>query len=668
MMNGVTIVVEKIQKYIYQRIDERRAENQHDNKTLQEIILASNSISKDILCKIKNVFQVDETNSDLVLLWVSGKVIFFSYLSKEDIAKKLKELHGEIYLEYGGNIQLRYAVFSEDIAEDKMKMIQSAKNALSIVKSNNSNLLDIKEELFQFQELKKVEPQQSVTYSDGIFVRDMDALICNTTQKKESTDGKIAVVKADINNMGKIFSEIKDYESYSKLSRLLADKISIEFFKTSIDNNKKSDLKGKILPLYIEGDDVFYAVQIDALLPSIDLLNRMVNEINKEIEKNIKCDIKLGIAVGVVFTNNHQPIRYYHEKVEKELGDAKVAMKIEKYGRVDLGVSLVGNLFYKYRGVLGKFEKDGFSKFYQEIEELKWLKRRKIFSNSFVFKLLNALESDKENPKKQLRHLLYFVLPEVKNTENSLYDLFFKHYLLSQVVEDAKADEGQKIQKRLFDTDKIKSVLIPKLKLILLLIDDRFVQFEDDSNFAFKYIIQKERYSEQLDTIMKVMFTKPLNYLVERPESKIEKVFVGRKSQKIQDQNNQNINITIYKKLPLHVTMLFRMKKLIEQKRCDLAKKLIVNYFEQNRDDLEKTKQEPEQERKIIEYQKKFESKDFECFFKEIEKNQDTDWLDNIILFYKYDEQRAQKKAFKNYLLEFKKNIKFGKGERECIK
>lgn len=70
---------------------------------------------------------------------------------------------------------------------------------------------------------------------------------------KESTDGKIAVVKADINNMGKIFSEINDYGNYSKLSRLLVDKISIKFFKISIDHYKKSNLKGKILPLYIEG-------------------------------------------------------------------------------------------------------------------------------------------------------------------------------------------------------------------------------------------------------------------------------------------------------------------------------------------------------------------------------------------------------------------------------
>lgn len=260
---------------------------------------------------------------------------------------------------------------------------------------------------------------------------------------------------------------------------------------------------------------MFYAVQIDALLPSIDLLNRMINEINKDIEKNIKCNIKLGIAVGEVFTNNHQLIRYYHEKVEKELGNAKVAMKIEKYGRVDLGVSLVGNLFYKYRGALGKFEKDGFSKFYQEIEELRWLKSRKIFSNSFIFKLLNVLELEQKNLKKQFRHLLYFVLPKVKNTENSLYDLLFKYHLLSQVVEDAKEDEVQGTPQRLFDADKINPVLIPKLKLILLLIDDRFVQFEDDSNFAFKYIIQKERYSKQHDTIMRVMFTKSLNYLVE---------------------------------------------------------------------------------------------------------------------------------------------------------
>ncbi|MBP1998487.1 hypothetical protein J2Z72_001387 [Peptostreptococcus canis] len=37
-------------------------------------------------------------------------------------------------MEYGENIQLHYAVFSEDITNDKMKMIQSAKDALKIIK------------------------------------------------------------------------------------------------------------------------------------------------------------------------------------------------------------------------------------------------------------------------------------------------------------------------------------------------------------------------------------------------------------------------------------------------------------------------------------------------------------------------------------------------------
>lgn len=110
-MNGIIIVVEKIQRYIYHRIDERRMEYQHDAKTLREIVSASNAVSKEILEKIAEKFEVDENNAELVLLWLSGKVIFFTDLEQEDVNRRLKELHKDIYLEYGGNIQVQYASF-----------------------------------------------------------------------------------------------------------------------------------------------------------------------------------------------------------------------------------------------------------------------------------------------------------------------------------------------------------------------------------------------------------------------------------------------------------------------------------------------------------------------------------------------------------------------------
>lgn len=655
-MRGIIIEVEKIQRYVYHRIDERRAEYQHDSKTLQEIVFSSGAVSKDILGKIEDKFEIYKKDSNTVLLWISGKVIFFSNLEQKDISQRLKELHRDIYLEYGGNIQLRYTSFSSEATEDKMKIIQSAKRALNIEKKKNTNILDIKEELFCFQELTKIPMKQGVSYTDGVFARNMDALIRNNNKKEnESTDGKIAIVKADINNMGKIFSEIKDYSQYDKLSKLLVNKISVDYFRILVQNYKKYDLTEKILPLYIEGDDVFYAVQIEALLASIDLLRKMIKEINEDIETDIQSEIKLGIAVGVIFTNNHQPIRYYREMVEKELSIIKEKMKIEKTDRVDLGVSLAANLFYSYRGNLGISEKDGFSKFSQEIEEIKWLKSHNAFSNSFIFNLLRVLESSEKDTEQQLRHLLYFLIPDVQKTEKSKYDLLFKYYLLSQVVEDKKESKENKPEERLFDARKINSILIPKLKLVLLLTDDRFVTLDKNKDCKFKSIIRKENYSKQVENIIRVMFTKPLNYLIEfycpkKENNRIEAIFISRENPKI----DGNI-ITVYKKVPLHVTMLFRMKKFMEQKKYDQIERLIINYFKQNEADFEKLKKDRQEEGKKVEYRKEFNQKKFRRYFKEIKKLHKADWLDNLILFYKYDEQRMKKEEAEKYLLEFKK-------------
>ncbi|MDO4691218.1 MAG: hypothetical protein Q4A58_07995, partial [Fusobacterium sp.] len=120
--------------------------------------------------------------------------------------------------------------------------------------------------------------------------------------------------------------------------------------------------------------------------------------------------------------------------------------------------------------------------------------------------------------------------------------------------------------------------------------------------------------------------------------------------------------ITIYRKVPLNITMLFRIKKLIEQKKYDLVERLIINYFEQNRDYFKTLKKEREEENKI-EYRKDFDSQKFIKYFKKIRDNHKTDWLDNLILFYKYDEQRIQKKEINKYWKNFKEVVKFNEGE-----
>lgn len=57
MENVVAIAVEKVQRYIFQKIDQ----SQKDDKTLRDIILASNDISKDILINIQKKFGANDS-------------------------------------------------------------------------------------------------------------------------------------------------------------------------------------------------------------------------------------------------------------------------------------------------------------------------------------------------------------------------------------------------------------------------------------------------------------------------------------------------------------------------------------------------------------------------------------------------------------------------------
>ena len=178
---------------------------------------------------------------------------------------------------------------------------------------------------------------------ENVFLTNMDDLVVlDENHETDSSDGKIAVVKADINNLGSIMKEINDdYNKYLQVSKLLSEKISVDNLREMVIKSKKTGkysigqesekaesgeiLKKAILPFYVAGDDIFYTVRINALFESIKVLHNMIKEINQELNKiqGKYGEIELSIAIGVVFVNNHQPVRYYNQMVEKELSVAK---------------------------------------------------------------------------------------------------------------------------------------------------------------------------------------------------------------------------------------------------------------------------------------------------------------------------------------------------------
>lgn len=344
MDTAIAIAVEKVQRYIFQVIDK----NQADEKTLRNIISASNDVARSILKEIEIEFNLDvqQAGDKNKILWISGKVVFLSEQTKEEIKIKLKRLYQKIYVDYQGNIFLNYVAFAiPDDKKDNMEILRRAERLLKESATKSQVIKDNSEVLFSFKELDSKCPNHMFENKrkENVFLTNMDDLVVlDENHETDSSDGKIAVVKADINNLGSIMKEINDdYNKYLQVSKLLSEKISVDNLREMVIKSKKTGkysigqesekaesgeiLKKAILPFYVAGDDIFYTVRINALFESIKVLHNMIKEINQELNKiqGKYGEIELSIAIGVVFVNNHQPVRYYNQMVEKELSVAK---------------------------------------------------------------------------------------------------------------------------------------------------------------------------------------------------------------------------------------------------------------------------------------------------------------------------------------------------------
>lgn len=632
----VGISVEKIQKYIYQTLDDNRSEIQKDEHTLKEVIKASNTVSSTISRDIEKLFDKNKK-----ILWISGKYIFEVEDIEDKIKEKLKNLFKDIYLKYSGTLLINY-VYLEKLILNNKEIIDKVNFYLKSNDTKRRIIVENNKILFSFQEEVNILncdincDKNFIDYT-SVYIKNMDELI---SDDKEGTNGKIAIVKADINNMGEIFSGITDYDRYMKLSLILENKITVNYLGKLISKNK--NLTNKIFPLYIAGDDIFFAVKIESVLDSILILRNLIDDINDEINKKINCLSndkssklnKLAISVGVEFTNNHQPIRYYREIVERELHNAKkfTKEKNSKEIKAIIGTSIAGNMFYSYLEEQRIREKDCFFKFKTEILELIQLKNENIYTNTFIHNFLYALENidisnknNEDNIKKFINTFLYFLCPNIRNVESKVIpkELYLKNYFMKMFMKNKKENEDE--NQIVYDKSNFKNV-ISKLKLILLLTDEKYI-----SNIRlnkFRYIVF-ENNDETRDFLNSNMFIKPLKYICNSSDS-IEKCFI---------LNTTDKGFNTFKKVPFHLSMLFKAKNLIEIGKKEKVKTLFANYSEliETKEKEDEKDNNIQKEEHFINYRLKFNK---DKFNREFDNINGTEWLDRIILFYKYDQQR----------------------------
>lgn len=647
MVYVVGIEVEKIQSYIFQRFDDLKSSSQHDNKELLTIMESSKRVSQDIMGEIKTKYMVKK---DDIIMESSGKIIFITKLSEKESRCRFNELFKSTYKEYDGNIFLNYA-FKKSSYLEKIKFIKDISKGF---KSNESKSIVIKENkdlLFNFTELDEKEIIGSSSNKSKIFAKNLDALVTeNIKNENKSTDGKIAIVKADLDGLGKTFENINTYKCYTRFSELLKKEINMENFEKKIESVKY--LKGKIFPFYIAGDDLFYAVTIDGLLDSIKIIKNIITDINKETKEMSEIK-KISVSIGAIFTNNHMPLRYYRDMVEKELLSAK-KMMVEKNMMKEkasnnksknelnaiLGVSISGNNFFVYNGEKGKGQSDGLSKFIDEINELNWIRNECIELGSHLNNMLLAIESENSNNKK-LNMALYYLLPNMQNSNKSQLENLVKYYFLSKIVEDKHRNKKNR-KERLFDCRKVSEILIPRLKLILILTDSRYIDIvkKPSSERLFGGEYKKQFYKKFKST----MFNKPINHLIEKNKlSNYINLFIEKENKKI---NNGKKTIQIYKTVDCSASTFIRAKKLVEQNKKELLVNLFINSIQKNdKDNSEKTE---------INYTIDLRVEEFKKIIKECSNY---DWLDILILIYKYNDERIKFKQYKSYEEYFKVTI-----------
>ena len=427
----VAISIDKIQTALFEVIKSGTQEKQTNSGTLRSIMAASRKISGDFYRDVGIEGDTGEFAGTVkeILLQCSGVCIFTTTCAEDEISKRLKRLFAKFYRESGGKLILKYVLFSEDVStgNGKLKAIQSAKELLKSKVCMNQVVKENQEILFQF--LKYHEEDISAQNEEGgAFVPTINDLRSAEQKSNENEQDRgsfrIVVIKADLDGMGSAFQKIQDFEVYQEVSSILNQYISMEYLEEKVRGFQINNSEFKVYPLYVAGDDIFFAVGMENLIEGINLCKWIVKELNSAIEDAVGTASfnKLTLSIGLDFAFNREPIRYYFARVEDQLKKAKKAKALNKGERDRLVARICINdvVYYDVKREEKSKKKKAESdvpKWEHVIHGLKVVKRAEkegIEVTAFLYELLRKLKVREEDPTGIIHSnlVLYHLLPQ----------------------------------------------------------------------------------------------------------------------------------------------------------------------------------------------------------------------------------------------------------------
>lgn len=687
----VAISIDKVQTFLYYVIHAHTQERQSNSGTLQSIIGASNLISKDFYEDMEEQFKEEES-----LLKCSGVFIFSTDLSEREIKGRCSALFSKYYKNYNGQLLMKYTYFesakvikeaSKEKKDEKIMVIEEGKRRLKQKECLNEIIKEHKDIIFQFQDVenvskKNIEREREET---GVFVSEIDQLFPEEVYQNNN-HFRIAVIKADLDNMGQLFKGEKDYCTYKNISDILTKFICIEKLKEYAKEIQKEEEDFRLYPLYMAGDDIFFAVSANYLMKGIDICKEILRDINKEIQnlKQINQEIqnqekdsntiKLSMSIGVEFTFNREPIRYYYERVERQLETAKKEKRsiIEKDEKLeetksemlDIQLSINHYVFFditdnkeqKFYDKLEKY-KPQWKNFIDSISILKNAMEKGFKAHHFLYELLRKITDPKiyKDEVKYSNAVLYHLSPSYLNSSDKELreaELLLIAILLKQVSEK----EGKQYELR-FDC-KQKKKLENYVRLLLLFSDSNLKIKDEDKEFVENTFDIKKIRSSIFNRVLRYLYTNNLNIKDEKEnkEKKLKDIFVREEEyiSDLKDNKKNRMKIKVYRTLPIRSSMFYRIKNKIGKQDNKYIYDIIKKMQNRTQDEIKQIEELCKKEYKAPP-SLYFDTEGVDGIVNKIDK----DYIDSLLIFYQFNQQSIQYK--KIYPSE-----KISKKQKEC--
>ena len=331
----VQLQLESIQTYLFSYLSvSENLKTLAEAKHKSDLIAKLTDIEKNESMFSKKLFPggvkfLLENNKEKILLNISGKCILkLSNSEKKELESNIQKNYIEFLKE---SIEISY--FSEKIENDD---IENAYKKLNEKVKSQFKQKEIYELIgnFNFYQTSNNEKESQTTrelLSKYCHSKNLKANLeskanleenseskVNAEDNKESSNyNQIAIIKADMNGMGKFFKELELAKLSKKSDEL--EKIIKKIEELEHNNNDEN----KYFPLYINGDDIFIISAVSHVKQVLEKISNMMEEVRGKISDEIT------IGIGVLTTDYRSTFRYYFNRVENLMNTAKEDKNID---------------------------------------------------------------------------------------------------------------------------------------------------------------------------------------------------------------------------------------------------------------------------------------------------------------------------------------------------